>query len=277
MVITDDLLEPATEQGLLARACAGDAQAFWLLTEPLQPRLLRQATALCGDVSTAEGLVSETLVEAWQGLPRYRNLCRFSTWLYSILKWFRNRCGRHHESLCLLACGALPETQTRELEGHLAACAACRQYYLELKAVAAPLAGWEKIFANVEPDPAARRRWARALEAVAAPPSDRRSAPMKVLDRLWLELIWPARRIWAGLAAVWLALVLFNFSQAGGRDALTAKSTVPAAEVRRALQERQVLLTELLGQPPAAAPAEPPRRSPPHQPRSERRVTLRCA
>jgi len=194
------------------------------------------------------------------------------------MKWFRNPCGRHYESLCLLACGALPESQAHELECHLAECAACRQCYHEMKSLAAPLAGWERIFADVEPDPAARRRWARALEAAAAPPSNRRSAPMKVLDRLWLELIWPARRIWAGQVAVWLALALFNFSQAGGREAMPAKSTVPAAEVRQALLERQSQLAELLGQPPlAAAPAEPPRRSPPHQPRSERRATLLCA
>jgi RNA polymerase sigma-70 factor (ECF subfamily) len=91
MVITDDRFEPATERDLLAGARAGEAQAFWLLTEPLQARLLRQATALSGDVSAAEDLVSETLVEAWQSLPRYQERCRFSTWLYSILmhRWHK--------------------------------------------------------------------------------------------------------------------------------------------------------------------------------------------
>jgi RNA polymerase sigma-70 factor (ECF subfamily) len=78
----------------LARARAGDADAFCRLTEPLQTRLLRQATALSGDLSTAEDLVSETLVEAWRSLARYNESCRFSTWLYAILlhrhqKWIR--------------------------------------------------------------------------------------------------------------------------------------------------------------------------------------------
>jgi RNA polymerase sigma-70 factor, ECF subfamily len=91
MVITDDRLEPATERDLLARAREGDARAFWLLTQPLQARLLRQATALSGDLTAAEDLVSETLVEAWQSLPRYEGRCRFSTWLYSILmhRWHK--------------------------------------------------------------------------------------------------------------------------------------------------------------------------------------------
>jgi RNA polymerase sigma-70 factor, ECF subfamily len=91
MVTADGCLETATEPDLLARARGGDAQAFWLLTEPLQLRLLRQATALTGDESAAEDLVSETLVEAWQSLPRYQERCRFSTWLYSILmhRWHK--------------------------------------------------------------------------------------------------------------------------------------------------------------------------------------------
>lgn len=85
MVITDDPLELSDRQELLARARAGEAGAFCLLTEPLQARLLRQAVALSGDLNTAEDLVSETLVEAWKSLPRYDQTCRLSTWLYAIL------------------------------------------------------------------------------------------------------------------------------------------------------------------------------------------------
>ena len=84
MVITDDV-DLSAAQGLLPRARRGDARAFCLLTEPLHSRLLRQAAALSGDLSTAEDLVSETLVEAWKSLSRYNETCRFSTWLYAIL------------------------------------------------------------------------------------------------------------------------------------------------------------------------------------------------
>ena len=31
--------------------------------------------------------------------------------------------------------------------------------------------------------------------------------------KLWNELIWPSRRAWAGLAAVWVALAVVHFSQ----------------------------------------------------------------
>jgi RNA polymerase sigma-70 factor (ECF subfamily) len=85
MVITDDQPELSETKELLARACAGDARAFCLLTEPLQARLLRQAVALAGDLHAAEDLVSETLVEAWKSLPRYNHSCRLSTWMYAIL------------------------------------------------------------------------------------------------------------------------------------------------------------------------------------------------
>src|SRR5438034_10321827 len=85
MVITSDRSEPATEPELLSRAREGDAPAFCLLIEPLQARLLRQAVALCHDLSSADDLVSETLVEAWKSLSRYDETCRLSTWLYSIL------------------------------------------------------------------------------------------------------------------------------------------------------------------------------------------------
>ena len=47
--------------------------------------MLRQAVALSGNVSAAEDLVAETLVEAWKSLARYDESCRYSTWLYAIL------------------------------------------------------------------------------------------------------------------------------------------------------------------------------------------------
>jgi RNA polymerase sigma-70 factor (ECF subfamily) len=85
MVITDDRLELSDTRESFSRARAGDAEAFCSLIEPLQTRLLRQATALSGDLSLAEDLISETLVEAWKSFARYNETCRLSTWLYAIL------------------------------------------------------------------------------------------------------------------------------------------------------------------------------------------------
>jgi len=99
MDIANDRIEIIDPGEFLAQARAGDAQAFCRLIEPLQTRLLRQAAALCGDLSVADDLVSETLVEAWKSLARYDETCRFSTWLYAILlhrhqKWRRRASSR---------------------------------------------------------------------------------------------------------------------------------------------------------------------------------------
>lgn len=94
MDVTDDRVKIIQAGESLSRARAGDAEAFCRLTEPFQTRLLRQAAAMSGDLSAADDLVSETLVEAWKSLGRYDESCRFSTWLYAILlhrhqKWTR--------------------------------------------------------------------------------------------------------------------------------------------------------------------------------------------
>jgi RNA polymerase sigma-70 factor (ECF subfamily) len=98
MVITEDCVEPSAAPELFARARVGEASAFCSLTEPLQTRLLRQAAALSGDLSLAEDLVSETLVEAWKSFARYNESCRLSTWLYAILLHRWQKSLRHARS-----------------------------------------------------------------------------------------------------------------------------------------------------------------------------------
>jgi RNA polymerase sigma-70 factor (ECF subfamily) len=83
--MTNQLVEAPGHVTLLARARAGDAEAFCRLVEPLEERLLRQAAALCRDPAAAEDLAEETLLEAWKSLARYNESCRFTTWLYAIL------------------------------------------------------------------------------------------------------------------------------------------------------------------------------------------------
>src|SRR5262245_58686921 len=98
MVIREDLVEPATERDLLAQARAGEARAFCLLIQPLEARLLRQATALTNDLSAAEDLVSEVRIRAWKHLARYNETCRLSTWLYAILLHCHQEAVRHARS-----------------------------------------------------------------------------------------------------------------------------------------------------------------------------------
>jgi RNA polymerase sigma-70 factor (ECF subfamily) len=115
MVITDDHPQHADMSEFLARARAGDAPAFCALIEPLQARLLRQAAALAGDLSAAEDLVSETLVEAWKSLPRYNETCRLSTWLCAILLHRHQKALRRARSRPV-SLAWLPFFQSRDLQ-----------------------------------------------------------------------------------------------------------------------------------------------------------------
>jgi RNA polymerase sigma-70 factor (ECF subfamily) len=78
-------IEAPDSRNLLDRARAGDAGAFCELCRVHETRLLRQATALCGNSTLAEDLAQDTLVEAWKSLHRYNGKCQFFTWLCAIL------------------------------------------------------------------------------------------------------------------------------------------------------------------------------------------------
>jgi RNA polymerase sigma-70 factor (ECF subfamily) len=74
------------DRELIAHAQAGEASAFERLADRHAARLWRSALALGHDRQTADDLVQETLVEAWRSLARFDGRCRFSTWLYGILR-----------------------------------------------------------------------------------------------------------------------------------------------------------------------------------------------
>jgi RNA polymerase sigma-70 factor (ECF subfamily) len=77
--------EISDPQSLLDQARAGDAEAFGEICRIHGTRLLRQAVALCGNLTLAEDVAQDTLVEAWKCLHRYHGRCQFFTWLCAIL------------------------------------------------------------------------------------------------------------------------------------------------------------------------------------------------
>jgi RNA polymerase sigma-70 factor (ECF subfamily) len=85
VVTTEERTDTAESAELLARARAGEADAFCELARNREARLFQQAVALCHNPATAEDLAAETLIEAWKSLHRFNQTCRFSTWLYAIL------------------------------------------------------------------------------------------------------------------------------------------------------------------------------------------------
>jgi len=76
-------------------------------------------------------------------------------------------------------------------------------------------------------------------------------------------LLWPHPKAWAGLAAIWLGLLVVNFGTAGKRPAVAERT----AQTFMALQEQEQLLAELIG-PPEVPAGVPPKPAAP-RPRSE--------
>jgi hypothetical protein len=85
-------------------------------------------------------------------------------------------------------------------------------------------------------------------------------APLRLccFHKLWLELVWPCRRIWTGLAAVWVVLAIVNFSQRDGSQVHLAKSSTPMA-MTMTFRDQQKILNELFADRSAPAEAVRPR------------------
>jgi RNA polymerase sigma-70 factor (ECF subfamily) len=72
-----------TEQ-TLARARAGDHDAFRELTDPYRRELQLHVYRIVGSAHDAEDLLQETLLAAWRGLDRFEERASVRAWLYRI-------------------------------------------------------------------------------------------------------------------------------------------------------------------------------------------------
>jgi RNA polymerase sigma-70 factor (TIGR02960 family) len=74
---------------LVARARAGDGEAFRALTEPHHRELQAHCYRMLGSLQDAEDALQDTLLTAWQGLGGFEGRASLRTWLYRIAT---NRC-----------------------------------------------------------------------------------------------------------------------------------------------------------------------------------------
>lgn len=187
------------------------------------------------------------------------------------MKRFFDPCRHHRQNIALLAAGALPDAEKDQIESHLAGCADCRKYFEEIKAVTAPLANWADDFAQLQPSQSVQTRWSKAIRDADRPAAIRQPEPAIVFRGWWHDVIWPHRRIWTGLAAVWVMILAGNFSLQGHGHVLAAKSASQA--MTASFTDQQRILAELLAGRFGPREAEPQKMFSPG-PRTETLMTM---
>src|SRR3972149_5705463 len=77
-------LQELDDGQVVARALAGDAQAFGSLVDRYQTRLLNFINRTIGDRERAEDLVQEVFIRVFRHIQRFDQTKKFSTWIYTI-------------------------------------------------------------------------------------------------------------------------------------------------------------------------------------------------
>ena len=85
--------------------------------------------------------------------------------------------------------------------------------------------------------------------------------PVRAVLAVWRELIWPCRRAWAGMGAVWVLMWAVNWGLSDRHGASLNVPSTSASALLEALEEQRRMLTELIA-PASRQSAEPPRRNP---------------
>lgn len=105
------------ELELIERAKRGDRQAFGVLVERYQRRVVGVAQAVAHNREDALELAQEAFVRAFENLPRFESRSSFSTWLYRIAVNlaidFRRRETRH-----VVLRGLEAESELRRIPSH---------------------------------------------------------------------------------------------------------------------------------------------------------------
>ena len=74
------------------------------------------------------------------------------------------------------------------------------------------------------------------------------------LPLLWRELIWPCRRVWAGLACAWTLIIVVHVASSEPTTRDTGKTPPQSREEMQALAEQRRMLAQLIE--PTAEPSE---------------------
>jgi len=70
----------------MARIRDGDMEAFRLLVEAQQTRVVGTITKMLGSDAEAEDLAQQVFIRIWKSAPRYKPTAKFTTWLFRITR-----------------------------------------------------------------------------------------------------------------------------------------------------------------------------------------------
>jgi RNA polymerase sigma-70 factor (ECF subfamily) len=70
----------------MARIRDGDMDAFRLLVETHQARVIGTISKMLGSESEAEDLAQQVFIRIWKSAPRYQPTAKFTTWLFRITR-----------------------------------------------------------------------------------------------------------------------------------------------------------------------------------------------
>ncbi len=90
----------------------------------------------------------------------------------------------------------------------------------------------------------------------------------------WRELILPSRRVWTGLAAIWILILAVNFSLRD-RSQVALANARPSPQMMVAFRQQQQLMSELFN--PSDVPVAEPKKPYAPRPGTERRIEITTA
>ncbi len=73
-----------SDESLMLRVGKGDRQAFDEIVRRYGAKMINLAYQITGNREVAEDIAQETFFRAYRSAPRYREISKFSTWLYTI-------------------------------------------------------------------------------------------------------------------------------------------------------------------------------------------------
>ena len=79
-----------TDEQLIARFQSGDERAYIELVNRYRDRLINFVYPFLGDFEQAEDVVQETMIKLYEKKHYYREIAKFSTWIYTIARNLAN-------------------------------------------------------------------------------------------------------------------------------------------------------------------------------------------